>query len=377
MIEVRLESIMKKFGDMVAVDHVTVTIPAGELFFLLGPSGCGKTTCLRIVAGFYPPDDGRICFGPRVVTHLAPHLRNTGMVFQNYALFPHMTVEKNVAYGLKVRGLSASDRKTKTERVLQIVQMSGMGKKLPNQLSGGQQQRVALARALVIEPDVLLLDEPLSNLDAKLRLEMREEIKRIHRETGVTAIYVTHDQKEALSIADRLAVMRDGRIEQIGTPQEVYNRPANAFVAGFIGETNFIPCEVIRSRPDEVQLDSPWGTIVSSKPHGHLPTEQKIVASIRPEAIQVMDGGMGPNPSNPATLLWNYLHAKVKAITYLGDQQQYVLSLSPELEVKASLQHPGAQKTFPVGAEVTLVITREDVAVFDDPSHNGEGVVSE
>jgi ABC-type Fe3+/spermidine/putrescine transport system ATPase subunit len=280
-------------------------------------------------------------------------------------------VEKNVEYGLKTRGTSVSERKEKVGRALEIVRMADAGRKLPNQLSGGQQQRVALARALVIEPDVLLLDEPLSNLDAKLRLEMREEVKRIHRETGVTALYVTHDQKEALSIADRLAVMREGRIEQVGAPEEVYNHPANAFVSGFIGETNSIPCEVIHSRPDEVQLSSRWGNLFSSKPHDHLPTEAKVVASVRPEAIRVESGGVGPNPAKPATLLLNYLPASVKAVTYLGDQQQYVLSLTPDLEMKASVLHPDTRTSHRVGDEVALVIDRADVAVFADDKVTG------
>ncbi|MFQ6099185.1 MAG: ABC transporter ATP-binding protein, partial [Armatimonadota bacterium] len=240
MVSVHLRSVTKRFGDKEAVADATLDIETGELFFLLGPSGCGKTTCLRIVAGFYEPDEGDVLFDDRPMSGVPAHKRNTGMVFQNYALWPHMTVYENVEYGLNVRGLGRDERRERVISALRAVHMSEQAEMRPNQLSGGQQQRIALARALVIEPDVLLLDEPLSNLDARLRLQMREEIRRIHREVGITAIYVTHDQEEALSMADRLAVMNDGRIEQVGTPREVYTRPANEFVAGFIGDTNFI-----------------------------------------------------------------------------------------------------------------------------------------
>ena len=237
MVGVTIENVTKRFGDVAAVEGVTLEIARGELFFLLGPSGCGKTTLLRMVAGFYTPDVGRIVFDDRDVTNVPPHKRNTGMVFQNYALWPHLTVEENVAYGLDVRDVSASERKDRVAKALETVRMQRYAGRSPNQLSGGQQQRVALARALVIEPDAVLLDEPLSNLDAKLRLEMREEIKRIHETIGITMIYVTHDQKEALSMADRLAVMKDGRVCQTGDPRAIYNHPRSAFVAGFIGET--------------------------------------------------------------------------------------------------------------------------------------------
>jgi len=286
------------------------------------------------------------------------------MVFQNYALFPHMSVERNVAYGLKVRGITSDERKRKVQRALDVVHMTGSEKRLPNQLSGGQQQRVALARALVIEPDVLLLDEPLSNLDAKLRLEMREEIRRIHRETGVTAIYVTHDQKEALSIADRLAVMRDGRIEQVGSPHDVYSRPANAFVAGFIGETNFLPCEAIRCRPDEIQLHSPWGSITSIRPHRGLEASQEVIASIRPEAIVIRED-RGPALPGEISGPLNCLRGKVVSVTYLGDQVQYALKLNPDHEMKVTILNPAAQSPFAVHARVAIEFRPEDVSVFD------------
>src|SRR5437773_7821714 len=244
---VSIQNLTKKFGDMVVLKDMSLEVHDQELFFLLGPSGCGKTTLLRLIAGFYLPDEGRLFFGGKPMNGVPPHQRNTGMVFQNYALWPHMTVAENVVYGLDVRGVSAAEKKERVAEALAIVQMDKFAHRAPNQLSGGQQQRVALARALVIRPDVLLLDEPLSNLDARLRLEMREEIRRIHAQTRITTIYVTHDQKESLSLAGRIAIMRDGVIEQVADPRTIYRSPTNRFVADFIGETNWLAGEVQKS----------------------------------------------------------------------------------------------------------------------------------
>src|SRR5215213_67569 len=240
MISIRVQQLTKRFGTVTALHQLDLTIEPGELFFLLGPSGCGKTTLLRSLAGFYIPDEGKIFFGDEDVTRLAPHKRNTGMMFQSYALWPHMTVAENVAFGLEERKVPADETKRRVGAALESVRMGQYADRRPNQLSGGQQQRVALARALVIRPRCLLLDEPLSNLDAKLRLEMRTEIRRVCKEFGLTAIYVTHDQKEALSIADRMAVLEAGHIRQVGTPAEVYRHPQSRFVADFMGETNFL-----------------------------------------------------------------------------------------------------------------------------------------
>jgi len=245
MVEIRLENLRKTFGDIVATDMVNMTLKEGELSTLLGPSGCGKTTLLRLIAGFYVPDSGRIFFDDREVTHAPPHKRNTGMVFQNYALWPHLTVFDNVAYGLKIKRVQGR-KYTKpaiAKRVnvaLELVRLGDLGGRHIHQLSGGQQQRVALARALVIEPDVLLLDEPLSNLDAKLRIEMREEIIRIQKEMSITTIYVTHDQIEALSISERVAVMDVGYVQQFDTPRKIYADPQTIFVADFIGRCTFV-----------------------------------------------------------------------------------------------------------------------------------------
>src|SRR5688572_19134182 len=258
---VLIRNLTKKFGNTAALRNISLEIESQELFFLLGPSGCGKTTLLRTIAGFYQPDGGDLLFGGKSMAGVPPHQRNTGMVFQNYALWPHMTVAQNVAYGLEVRSVTAEEKKQRVAEALEIVRMEKYAARTPNQLSGGQQQRVALARALVIKPDVLLLDEPLSNLDAKLRLEMREEIRRIHAQTKITTIYVTHDQKEALSLATRMAVLRDGVVEQIGDPRTVYRVPANRFAADFIGETNWVSGEAKSVSSETLSVQTETGAI--------------------------------------------------------------------------------------------------------------------
>ncbi|MFE9652414.1 ABC transporter ATP-binding protein [Micromonospora sp. NPDC006431] len=292
MIDVTLESVSKRFaraGDTAAVDDVDIRIAAGEFFTLLGPSGCGKTTTLRMVAGFYFPTSGRIRFGEEDVTHRPPNKRDTGMVFQNYALFPHMTVAQNVAYGLKIRKVGRAESKRRVEEALGQVHLAGYGDRRIDQLSGGQQQRVALARALVIRPRTLLLDEPLSNLDAKLREETRVEIRRIQREAGTTSIYVTHDQAEAMAMSDRIAVMESGRVQQIGAPQEIYHRPANAFVARFIGRSNVLSLPVATAGPQTVTVALPGGdqvTVAAPAEHG-LRENATALVSVRPEHIRL------------------------------------------------------------------------------------------
>ena len=256
-----------------------------------------------------------------------PHQRNTGMVFQNYALWPHMTVAENVVYGLDVRGVSAAEKKQRVAEALAIVQMDKFAQRAPNQLSGGQQQRVALARALIIHPDVLLLDEPLSNLDARLRIEMREEIRRIHARTRITTIYVTHDQKEALSLADRMAVMRDGVIEQLGDPRAIYRSPANRFVADFIGETNWLPAEVQSRSDDDVIVKTDFGEF-HAPPDAKLAVKQKVWMGFRPEAVE-----MGADRHNS-------LATTIAHVSYLGEIEQYELRLSPSATIKAVEQNP-------------------------------------
>ncbi len=297
MISVEVRNLVKEFGSTRALNNVSLRIEPGELFFLLGPSGCGKTTLLRSLAGFYIPERGSISFGEKEVTRLEPHQRNTGMMFQSYALWPHMTIRDNVSFGLEERKVSKAEIKQRTDEALESVQMFQYADRKPNQLSGGQQQRVALARALVIRPQCLLLDEPLSNLDAKLRNEMRLEIRRICKESRLTTIYVTHDQKEALSIADRMAVMRAGNVLQVGNPQEIYRRPRNRFVAHFIGDTNFLEGTVILHHDKAIEVETPVGRLMGTMVDmAEAPRAGSIVnVSIRPECIQLGETGPETN----------------------------------------------------------------------------------
>ncbi|WP_258084045.1 ABC transporter ATP-binding protein [Thermococcus thermotolerans] len=284
MVDVKLENIVKTFGETVALKGINLHIKAGELFTLLGPSGCGKSTTLRIIAGLDFPDSGTIYFGDDEVTYLPSSKRGAVLVFQNYALWPHMTVFDNVAYGLKLKKLPKEEIRKKVEWALDLVKLRGFEDRYPTQLSGGQQQRVAIARALVVEPKVLLLDEPLSNLDAKLRLEMRSEIRRIQRELGITVIYVTHDQEEAMAISDRIAVMNVGTVEQVGTPREIYESPRTEFVASFMGKTNVIPAKVVERDGDKVTVE-----FEGIRLDGLYYTEKSddVVIVIRPERIKL------------------------------------------------------------------------------------------
>ena len=286
--KVSLQNITKRFGTTPVVNGVTLDIAVGELFFLLGPSGCGKTTLLRTIAGFYLPDAGVLNFGDRDVTTVPPNQRNTSMVFQNYALWPHMTVAGNVAYGLDVRKVPGPEKTRRVAEALAAVRMGEFADRPATLLSGGQQQRVALARALVVNPDVLLLDEPLSNLDAKLRLEMREEIRRLHKETGLTTIYVTHDQAEALSLADRVALMNLGRIEQVGTPRELYRSPANEFVRDFLGAANFVEGHVTKIESGRVSVRTPHGDIVCALADPKIAAGQTVTCVVRPHDVIVL-----------------------------------------------------------------------------------------
>jgi len=312
MLGIELTHLTKRFGTTVAVDDVTLTIAPGELFFLLGPSGCGKTTLMRMIAGLIDPTEGRIRFGERDVTHLPTTKRNTALVFQGYALWPHMTVAQNVTFGLDVRGVSTAEKKQRVNQVLGTVQLIDLANRKPMQLSGGQQQRVALARALVVNPDVLLLDEPLSNLDAKLRLGMRSEIRRICDVTNVTAVYVTHDQVEALSIADRIAVIREGRVVQVGTPEQVYRRPTNRFVADFLGKANFFPATVTGREGEQLLLDSPLGTLRSTAFADDVPEGGNVTCAVRPEALTLTDAA-SPMPTGA-----NVVRARHQRTVYLG-----------------------------------------------------------
>jgi iron(III) transport system ATP-binding protein len=340
-----IRNLTKRFGDTTALKDVSLEIGSQELFFLLGPSGCGKTTLLRTIAGFYQPDAGELLFGDKSMAGIPPHQRNTAMVFQNYALWPHMTVAENVAYGLDVRDLSTPEKKQRVAEALAIVQMEPYAKRSPNQLSGGQQQRIALARALVIKPDVLLFDEPLSNLDAKLRLEMREEIRRIHAQTRITTVYVTHDQKEALSLATRMAILHDGIIEQVGDPRSVYRGPANRFVADFIGETNWIPVVVNSVAANEVCLESEWGVFKAAVAN-KLQSGDKAWLGFRPESVQIGRNGV------------NTLDTVIAHVSYLGEVEQYALNIRGGESIKAFEQNPAEIRS--LGTPLAVHIRPQD-----------------
>jgi len=289
-VEVGLYGVTKRFGHMVAVDDVTIEVGRGEFFSLLGPSGCGKTTSLRMIAGFEEPDAGRVELTGRDIVGVAPYKRNVNTVFQSYALFPHLTVADNVAFGLRRKKVSKSDIRDRVKHYLDLVQLRGYDDRRPSQLSGGQQQRVALARALVNEPAVLLLDEPLGALDLKLRKQMQLELMRIQREVGVTFVYVTHDQEEALVMSDRLAVMAHGQVEQVGHPEDIYERPATRFVAGFIGTSNIIEAAVTGRAGDLLQVAAaPGDRLLVGAPTGRSISPGDMLAfTVRPEKLRIV-----------------------------------------------------------------------------------------
>ena len=306
-----IKNAVKRYGDFTAVNGISLNIEQGEFFTLLGPSGCGKTTLLRMIAGFNTVDGGEICFDEQVINTLPAHKRDIGMVFQNYAIFPHLNVADNVAYGLKARKVPKEQITPRVDEALKMVQLDQLKARQPNELSGGQQQRVALARAFVIEPGVLLMDEPLSNLDAKLRVQMRTTIKKLQRRLGITTVYVTHDQEEALAISDRIAVMNQGNIMQIGKPEEIYRKPANPFVANFIGVSNFIDCTVDGQDPASATVHLHDGH--SFQMPLRKPYSGEVILSARPEQLFFSEQG---------------LPGKVNMSTFLGDFIQYEVELS-------------------------------------------------
>ncbi len=304
MVKVTMENVTKYFGDVIAADNVNLTINDGEFFTFLGPSGCGKTTSMRMIAGLEFPTSGKIYYDGEDVTQMPTFKRNTGMVFQNYALWPHMKVDENVAYGLEVRKTPKDEVAKTVEDVLELVGLAGLGGRFPNQLSGGQQQRVALARVLVIEPSILLLDEPLSNLDAKLRVEMREEIKSIQRKLGITTIYVTHDQEEAMAVSDRIAIQDHGRIVQVGTPKEIYDKPENLFIATFIGKGALIE-GMVEEIGETIKVNI-GGSFLEGVNTGNIPLEkvQHVACVIRPESF-FLDEPDEPYNTLEGTIEWS------------------------------------------------------------------------
>ncbi|PLR78272.1 polyamine ABC transporter ATP-binding protein [Bacillus sp. V3-13] len=309
-----MNDLVKQFGDSLAVDHVNIDIKSGEFVTLLGPSGCGKTTILSMILGIIEPTSGSISFDGEPINGMPMNRRDIGMVFQNYALFPHMTVAENVGFGLDMRKLPKAEKKQRIKDALEMVQLSEFASRFPKQLSGGQQQRVALARALVIRPRVLLLDEPLSNLDAKLRKEMRIQLKRLHEELGITTIYVTHDQEEALSLSTKVAVMSKGVVQQIGTPQEIFQKPKNQFVANFIGYGNFLSGKIAGERDGHYVFETETGLSLLVKKDLRFNIRDKAVVTIKPENIKIVE------PTHPSS---NLLKGKVIVSDYAGNTTAY------------------------------------------------------
>jgi iron(III) transport system ATP-binding protein len=338
---ITLREVTKRFGGTTAVDRVSLEVGDGELFTLLGPSGCGKTTLLRLVAGFYAADGGEIRFGSRRVDGLPPYARNIGMVFQNYALWPHMTVRGNVAYGLRLRKLSAAEIEHRLTAGLARVNLTGLEDRYPGQLSGGQQQRVALARALVLNPDILLLDEPLSNLDAKIRMQVRGEIRTLQKELGITTLYVTHDQEEALSLSDRVAVMRDGRVQQVAAPKALYERPVNRFVADFVGTNNFIAGVCKEGAGAEVVVETALGPL-RGRPADGLPIGERCVLAVRPENLRLDGAGA------------NVVDGRVRITAYLGSILRYDIETAAGLVLKVDVQDPWHHDLLPPGHPVRV-----------------------
>ena len=347
MAAVRLDRVAKRFGDVLAVAGVDLEVAEGEFFSMLGPSGSGKTTCLRMIAGFEAPSEGRVLLGGSDVTGIAPYDRDVNTVFQDYALFPHMTVLENVEYGLRVKGIAKGERRARAEGALAMVRLAGLGARRPAQLSGGQRQRVALARALVNRPRVLLLDEPLGALDLKLRQEMQVELKQIQREVGLTFIYVTHDQEEALTMSDRLAVFNEGRIEQVGSPAEVYERPATAFVAGFVGTSNVLEGEVARRLVGD---PSPF--------------------TVRPEKIRLLEAGEPAAPGDVVT------DGRVTDVAYVGAFTRFAVALAGGGElvvVRQNLATSSMDALGVQGTDVRLAWSRENDRAVRTAREGGPG----
>jgi iron(III) transport system ATP-binding protein len=348
MTAIRLEQVTKHYKETVALSAIDLAVEDGELFFLLGPSGCGKSTLLRLIAGLQEPTHGRIFFDDRDVTAVPTQERNAVMCFQGYALWPHMTVREHIRFGLSVRKMPLPQQERRVEEMLALIQMEGaIGSRKPSQLSGGQQQRVALARALAVEPECLLLDEPLSNVDANLRNEMRREIQRICKQTGITTIYVTHDQKEALSSADRIAVLQEGRLVQVGTPVELYQSPATAFVADFIGRTNLLEGEIVAAREGAISITTAAGPVIASKG----PSGGHVTVSIRPERLRIV-----PKEDPPGI---NRVTGSLLESAFLGESSEHVVAVGG-----AQLRVIAAPPRLNVTGDVALEFSPADVVVL-------------
>ena len=363
----RLERVSKSFtregqSAFAAVRDVSLTVEPGELVTLLGPSGCGKTTTLRVVAGFEQPDEGRVYVGEQDVTDLMVYRRSIGFVFQSYALFPHLTIFDNVAYGLRVRRLPAATIRARVGQVLELVGLPGYERRFPNQLSGGEQQRVAVARAVVVEPQLLLFDEPLSNLDAKLRVQMRAELSRLQRQLAITTVYVTHDQEEAMAISDRIAVMREGVIAQVGTAEELYRTPRSAFVAQFIGRVNLVESRVLGATGGRVAVDL-WGASLSVATDDVYAPGQRLFLVLRPESLTLVP------ESAKATEGEVVIPGVVRSRMYLGEKVEYAVEVAGTL-LEALTYDPARRRLFDVGARVGVSCEAASVRALTAESHS-------
>lgn len=352
---INIENVIKRYGDLTIIPGLSVQIQNGEFFTLLGPSGCGKTTLLRMIAGFNTIEGGVVRFDDQVINDIPAHKRNIGMVFQNYAIFPHLTVRQNVEYGLKIRKLGKAEMKAKVDDILDVVKITDYQDRLPEKLSGGQQQRVALARAIVIHPSVLLMDEPLSNLDAKLRIEMRGAIRDIQKQVGITTVYVTHDQEEALAISDRIAVMNEGVIQQLGKPEDIYTRPSNIFVSTFIGHSNLFHGTVVEETDGRgVEFSNGYRVMLPNLSSACVKGD-KVVISIRPEEFSIKEKG---------------IPVLVRNRTFLGKYTNYELSFSESMVIdgQPSIEYSQdigqAERIFEVGDTITLEPNASKINVF-------------
>lgn len=351
---ITIENAVKRYGKDTIINGLSLDIQPGEFFTLLGPSGCGKTTLLRMIIGFNSIEGGTFKINNRIINNIPPNKRNIGMVFQNYAVFPHMSVFDNVAFGLKNRKMPKKEIEKKVDEILKIVKIDQLKERMPAKLSGGQQQRVALARAIVIQPEVLLMDEPLSNLDAKLRVEMRNAIKRIQKQIGITTVYVTHDQEEALAVSDRIAVMNGGVIQQIDTPARVYQRPANRFISNFIGLSNFLPAKVQKAGETVLQFHQHGGYQVPMKNlSADVQDGQIVLVAIRPEEFVIHSRKE------------EGLEGTVQSSVFLGTATHYFLKLEDGTEIEA-IQSADVWEQIPTGAKVYLTVKAQKLNVFTE-----------
>jgi iron(III) transport system ATP-binding protein len=362
-VAVTCEHLVKKYGEAVIIPDLSFAIRDGEFFTLLGPSGCGKTTLLRMMIGFNSIEGGTIRFNDRVINNIPVSRRNVGMVFQNYAIFPHMNTFNNVAFGLKNRKMPVEEIGKKVDAILKTVHIEELRDRMPDRMSGGQQQRIALARAVVIEPDLLLMDEPLSNLDAKLRIETRDAIKEIQSSVGITTVYVTHDQEEALAISDRIAVMKDGVIQHVGSPRNIYNRPANRFVATFIGRSNILPAR-LKAAEGKLAVCFPGGftaPLDNWESPGELPEDAGVLVSMRPEELLIEAAGTEPRSG---------IKGKIVSKTFLGPSTHYRIEIFSGEKVEV-IQTSDETREYETGDTVILDFVRSKINVFSaDGSRN-------